>query len=469
MHTSCRDCQRPKGLVRSWMRTLPAFFFCLVFTGCAAWGNPVANGVPVRRLSPELLGESRASLQFIPLTALRQPPPDAYRLDADDILGIWIEGVVGEKGVAPPITFSPVPNQPPGLGFPVPVRADGTLSLPLVPPVMVRGKTLEEAERAIREQYTAKQGDNPPILKKGQERIIVTLQRARQYQILVVRQDAGSGTDETGQGNLGGGGQNRTAGFVIGFGGGGGRGSRKGAGYSIQLKAYENDVMNALVRTGGLPGSDAVNEVIIERGSFQSDAERDQVVQSLQNGCRPTCGGGQKIRIPLRMRQGECPTFRPEDVVLKTGDIVFIEERDMDVFYTAGLLPSGQYVLPRDQDIDVLEAITVVGGTIDAGLTNAANVNGSFVTPGIGSPSPSLLTVIRRTPNGGQVAIRVDLNKALTDPRERILVQPRDLLILEETPQEAFGRYLLQKFEFNFIYTFLKSSHATGILNTALP
>jgi hypothetical protein len=126
-------------------------------------------------------------------------------------------------------------------------------------------------------------------------------------------------------------------------------------------------------------------------------------------------------------------------------------------------------VLPRDQDIDVLEAITVVGGTIDAGLTNAANVNGSFVTAGIGSPSPSLLTVIRRTPNGGQIAIRVDLNKALIDPRERILVQPRDLLILEETPEEAFGRYLLQKFDFSFVYTFLKSSRALGTFNTALP
>jgi protein involved in polysaccharide export with SLBB domain len=463
MHTPSRDCKQPAGIARRLARSLPRatpLLFCIVFTGCSALGNPVANGVPVRRLSPELLGESRANLQLIPLTSLRQPAPDAYHIDSEDILGIWIEGVLGEKGVAPPITYSPIPNQPPGLGFPVPVRGDGTLSLPLVDPIPVRGKTLEETEQAIRDEYTIKK----KILKQGQERIIVTLQRPRQYQVLVVRQD--SSGDQQGGGAAGG--QGRTAGFVIGFGGNSSRGSRRGTGFSIQLPAYENDVLNALTRTGGLPGSDAVNEIIVERGSFKTDGERDQVVQSLQNGCRPSCGGEQ-IRIPLRMRQGECPTFRPEDVVLKSGDIVYIEARDLDVFYTGGLLPSGQYILPRDGDIDVLKAIAVVGGTIDAGTTNAANVNGTSVTSGLGSPSPSLLTVLRRTTNGGQIAIRVDLNKAMTDARENILVQPLDMLILQETPQEAFARYLSQRFEFSFAYTFLKSSRATGIATGAVP
>jgi protein involved in polysaccharide export with SLBB domain len=440
-----------------------AFLCCAVLSGCAAWGNPVANGIPVRRLSPELLGESRAQLQQIPLTALRQTPPDSYRLDSEDVLGIWIEGVIGEKNVAPPITYSPFPNQPPGLGFPVPVRGDGTLSLPLVPPIPVRGKTLEETEEAIRHKYTVEY----KILKPGQERILVTLQRPRTYQVLVVRQDSAVG-DQQGAGATGGG-QNRSAGFIIGFGGQGGRGSRRGMGYSLNLPAGENDVMNALVRTGGLPGSDAVNEIVIERGSFYSDAEREQAIQAMANGCRPRCGGGEEIRIPLRLRPGECPNLRPEDVVLKNGDIVFIEARELDVFYTAGLLPSGQYLLPRDGDIDVLKAIAVVGGTLDAGTTNATNVNGNSVTPGLGSPSPSLLTVLRRTPNGGSVAIRVDLNRALVDPRENILVQPLDMLILQETPQEAFARYLEQKFEFSLVYTWLKSSRAIGVLNTQAP
>src|SRR5260370_20329801 len=113
MLSSLRDSQR-----RTWARYLPsatALLFCVVFSGCAALGNPVANGVPVRRLSPELLGESRSELTLIPLTALRRQPPDIYRLDAGDVLGIWIEGVLGEKGVSP---FSPIDGR---INFAVPV------------------------------------------------------------------------------------------------------------------------------------------------------------------------------------------------------------------------------------------------------------------------------------------------------------------------------------------------------------
>jgi hypothetical protein len=439
-----------------------AALYCATAAGCAALSNPVANGVPVRRLSPELLGESRASLELIPLTSLRQRQPDAYRLGPDDVLGIWIADVLGDKGTPPPITYNPGSTAP-SLGFPVPVRGDGTLSLPLVPPIQVKGLTLEETEQAIRKAYTV----DKQILPKGQERIIVTLQRPRQYQVLVIRQDAGDANNQGGTTQQA---TSRGVGFVVGFGGNAPRGARKGLGFSLQLPAYENDVLNAMARTGGFPGTEAVNEIIIERGTFSSDLEREQVVKNLQGGGAVLGGSGrQLIRIPLRVRPGETPTIRPEDIILENGDIVYIEARDQDVFFTGGLLPSGQFLLPRDSDLDVLEAITLVGGALNSGTTNAANVNGSFVTTGIGSPSPSLLTVIRRTPNGGQVAIRVNLNTAMTDPRERILVQPRDILLLQETPQEAIARYFSTAFHYNVLYNFLTSSRALGTSTLAGP
>jgi hypothetical protein len=71
-----------------------------------------------------------------------------------------------------------------------------------------------------------------------------------------------------------------------------------------------------------------------------------------------------------------------------------------------------------------------VGGPIITGGLNPINLAGTFLALGFGAPSPSLVSVIRRTPNGGQVAIRVDLNRALRDPRERILIQPRDVILL---------------------------------------
>src|SRR4051812_5012667 len=100
---------------------------CLLLapTGCAAMTNPVANGIPVQFMPPELLGESRSNLQSIPLSSLRQPPPAAYVLEPEDLLGIWIEGVLGEKGQAPPVRYSESGVVPPALGYPIPVRADG--------------------------------------------------------------------------------------------------------------------------------------------------------------------------------------------------------------------------------------------------------------------------------------------------------------------------------------------------------
>src|SRR5262245_3171238 len=104
---------------RVWLHSLPFFLYAL--TGCAALTNPVANGVPVHLLPPELLGESKDTLEPIPLTYLRQPPPETYRLAPEDVLGIWIEGVLGEKGQPPPVRYLENSKLPPAMGFPIPV------------------------------------------------------------------------------------------------------------------------------------------------------------------------------------------------------------------------------------------------------------------------------------------------------------------------------------------------------------
>src|SRR5262249_19713866 len=148
--------------------------------------NPVADGLPVHRLPPELLAEPKAGTTTIPLTLLRQEPPPAYRLTPGDVLGVWIEGVLGEKSQAPPVHLSELGGVPPSLGSPGPVREAGTLVLPFVKPVPVRGLTVEEAQEAVRKAYT----EDRQILVPGRERIIVTLLRRRQYHVLVLRQDS---------------------------------------------------------------------------------------------------------------------------------------------------------------------------------------------------------------------------------------------------------------------------------------
>src|SRR5438105_3809721 len=51
-----------------------ASLLCVLLSGCSALTNPVANGVPVRRLPPELLGEPKEGARSFPLTLLRQSP-----------------------------------------------------------------------------------------------------------------------------------------------------------------------------------------------------------------------------------------------------------------------------------------------------------------------------------------------------------------------------------------------------------
>jgi hypothetical protein len=444
-------------------RMLLPLLLCTFFTGCAALTNPVANGIPVHLLAPELLGEPKDDLLPIPLTSLRQPRPEYYKLGPEDVLGVWVEGVLGEKGQAPPISVrstTEATKLPPSLGFPIPVRGDGTISLPLIPPVKVQGMSLEQAEAAIRKSYV----EDNKILQPGRERIIVTLQQPRQYHILVIRQDGGLdsastglGTGAAGQGITG-----QTTGFVLGV-GGGPSSVRHGRGFAIDLPAYENDVLNALARTGGFPGSDSVNEIIIERGANREGQWRAEGSKTEEPGRED----GQIIRIPLRIPRGQELTLTPDMITLQTGDVVYIEARTGDVYYTGGLLPPAAHLLPRDYDLDVVEAILKVGGILDSGGINALNINGTTTLTGLGNPSPSLVTVLRRTPNGGQVVIRVNLNRALRDRRERILVQPKDIIILQEQPQEAIVRYVTQQLHLDFVWQFFKTSNAsgTGLLN----
>lgn len=431
---------------------------CGVLCGCAAITNPVANAIPVRLVPPELLcGPPRGEMRTIPLTLLGQRPPEVYRLGPNDVLGVYIEGVLpanrpNETGSNPPVYF---PSQidplarglPASLGYPIPVRENGTLTLPLVDPIFVQDKSVAEAEAAIRDAYV-KQG----ILQAGRERIIVSLMQPRQTHVTVIRQEVGGFT--TG-----------------GLGGSVAVAEKRGTGHQVNLRAYENDVLTAISETGGLPGLDAYSEIIVfKRG--QSNSALVQSLEMLPRGQNPLQVADlcpRVIRIPTRVLPGQSLPFGSRDVILDNGDVVFLEARDSELFYTAGLLPPGEHVLPRDYDLDVVAAVAKVQGPMLNGGFATSNLSGVVVQPGMGNPSPSQLVVLRRTAGGGQVAIRVDLNRALRDQRERIRVQAGDVLFLQETPGEAIARYASQVFKFSVVSEVFKTSTTTGTAAAIVP
>jgi hypothetical protein len=97
------------------------------------------------------------------------------------------------------------------------------------------------------------------------------------------------------------------------------------------------------------------------------------------------------------------------------------------------------------------------------------NLRGAIVADGIGAPSPKLLSVLRRTPDGRQVTIRVDLHRAARDPRESLIVQPGDVLVLQETAGQAITRYATQTFNFNIFSVLFQTSRTSGSAALGLP
>jgi protein involved in polysaccharide export with SLBB domain len=431
--------------------TAGLWLLTVLTAGCAAITNPVADGIPVRRLPEEVFGESRGNLVDLPLNLLRQKKPPEHLLDAEDVLGVFIENILGERNQVPPVRVPEFGNVPPSVGFPVPVQADGNILLPYIDPLPVKGLTVPEARELIRKTYTS---DKRQLLPPGKDRIIVTLLQPRRYHVLVIRQDGGAAGGP--QGNVQSGSQFFSA--VSGS-------QRRGTGAPLDLQAYENDVLNALARTGGMPGTDAKNEIVIQRGAASDLLKGD--MPTTASVTQAATNKGDIIRIPLRLRPGDPIPFRPDEVILQNGDIVYLETRETEVFYTAGLLGTGQFPLPRDYDLDVIQAVAQVRGPlVNGGFTQTSFVAQS-VSVGLGNPSPSLLTILRPLANGQQVPIRVDLNLALRDPRERIRILPGDVLVLQEKPAEAVARYVTAVFRVNLFGFFVRRSdlQGTGTLN----
>ncbi|MGE0756278.1 MAG: polysaccharide biosynthesis/export family protein [Pirellulaceae bacterium] len=396
--------------------------------GCTSLTSSV-SGVPAHRLPAQFLTPPKNNLLPIDISRLGQEPPRNYLVDAEDILGIYVEGVLGNPEEAPPVHMPQLGSDlPPAIGFPIPVREDGTLALPLIPAIRARGLTLTQIENVIRRAYTV----DSQILPKGKDRIIVTLIRKRTINVVVMRQD---GVRESAA---------SLNGVIV-------PQANATRGQVVQLEAYKNDVLHALAATGGLPGLDAKNEVLVLRTSRLDAQKRDAFVREFFSTpvepclCRPPLPDDPAIlRIPLRLQPGAVPQFRPEDVILEEGDIVSIEGREREVFYTGGLLGGGEHQLPRDYDLDVLGAIAVVGKSV-AG-PGSTQLGGGFGVNSIGGVPPSQLFILRRTPCNGQITIAVDLNRAINDPAARPLVQAGDMLILQYKPTEELLNFGLGTF-----------------------
>jgi protein involved in polysaccharide export with SLBB domain len=409
----------------------------LLSVGLSGCSSLYRQAIPASCVSPSVPAAPRGGKAPIDFGLLAQDPPSVYLIGPRDVLGIYIEGILGGRGESPPVHFTQPgeENLPPSIGYPIPVREDGTISLPLVPPIRVAGLTMAQVEEEIRVAYMVQR----EILQPGTQRILVTLMKPRTYSVLVIREDTSMigglpSQSEATQGLLGA----ATLGTT-----------KFGATHLVELPAYQNDVLHALSKGGGLPGLDAVNEVMVLHGGFKTAEQRDRIRNdpawkaNWENDPSVT-------KIPLRISSHDPPLqLTRQDILLDTGDIIYIKGREAEIFYTGGLLPGKQIPVPRDYDLDVLGAIAMAGGSVAAapGGTGAQSINGGR---GVGSIFPPTRVIVLRTIDGKQIPIKLSLKKALQDPDNRILIQPNDYILLEYTDMELVMNLVLSTVTLNY-------------------
>ena len=224
--------------------------------------SPVAKAAPAK--------PAQTAERPLPLALLRQKPPDAYRVDSGDVLGLFIEGALGERGQVPPIIglwgAPTATNITPAIGFPITVLEDGTVALPFIEPLAVRGKSLAEIRQLLNDVYKTETKTLPPVA-----RILVNVAKPRSYRVTVIR--SLDFLDPNGT-------------------------------VTLDLPAYENDVLTAVAKAGGLTRVPPNTVIIIHRGSDSAAKE---------------------IRIPSRIRPDQPLPFKPEDVILRNGDVITFE------------------------------------------------------------------------------------------------------------------------------------------------
>lgn len=404
--------------------------------GCTLTSKLADGAVPVNRVPPEWLVPTKEDRRPIDFALLTRPGVDVNVLGPYDLIGVLVEGVVTQPQQVPAAQFPLAIEQNlevPALGVPFRLDGEGYVRLPqLKRPLKLTGLTVVEAEERVRRAYV----DEQEILKPDVALIRLELIQPNSDRVVVIRGDRAesspilrTGADQVTREN--------------------------GSAEEVFLRTPQNDVLHALAFTGGLPGTDAYDEVWILRGIESREERVSQLAGATGNTLDPSIpstlplASRRRTRIPLRVRPGEPLPFAPEDVILDDGDVVFVPPREAEHFIVGGLVQGARFELPRDEDVDVLEAFAIATG-LTAG-PDGIDLNNGFANVA----DPSRVVVIRTLGSGDVVKILVDLKKAHADPRYRLLVAPDDQIILQYTEAEvaANGLSRFLTFGFGFGYT----------------
>ena len=94
---------------------------------------------------------------------------EPHTVQPGDTLGLFIENIWGASGSTPPIHTDPTGVRPPAMGYPMMVRPDGTLSLPILGSVKISGLSLKGVESKLMHEYAKRE-----VLREGRDLVMVS-------------------------------------------------------------------------------------------------------------------------------------------------------------------------------------------------------------------------------------------------------------------------------------------------------
>ena len=354
-----------------------------------------------------LLGLVVAKVSAQPLvdpSRYQAPRQDSYALDHGDTIGVFVEGVVGEANSMPPV-HQPAPGSslPPAMGYPTLVLHDGTIRLPYADPIPVRGLTVAQVESLLKKTY--REGDKPIIAARS--RVLVSLMRKRTVNVMVVRGDQSQARSDPRF--------TRQNSNVVSD-----RSDGSARIYNLNLPVDESDMFMAMMESGGLPGVNARDRIDVLRNSASPSSVRQPFPREF----------GQQFEIatqsfPFRSGPSSDLPFPRAQAKLGNGDVVAIRSKPTEVFYTGGQLGGGEYPIPRDRPLSVMDAIAQAGGI-------PQTQRGVAAVPLL---EPRQLTLLRNY-GGRQVSWEFDLSGGFSQQASQMRVESGDYLILEHNPAQ---------------------------------
>ncbi len=337
----------------------------LVAGGCASRCYQ-ASSLPAELVAPPL---EKVDTEMV--SRLADNAVDSERIGPGDLLSVTIDHGYGEK----PTSTSPVW-----------VTEDGSARVPSIGTVRLAGLTLRDAGQAI-----AATGVERGMYVDPYPYVTVEMKRQRKNRVSVLGAVADPGVRE--------------------------------------LPRSQSYLLDALLASGNITEKATPNIDIIHcRGGGEPLSPRSAEVAGgpeLNLASSPSGDRGPRtVRVNLASMGGAGASANH---YLHDGDVVVVRERDARSIHVMGLVDQpGEYELPDDRDLHLLNALALAGGRK--------------------SQIADKVWILRRVPGEGEPArIEVSVREAKRNPAANVRLSAGDLVSVEQTPA-TFVLDLMQNF-----------------------